>query len=173
MKLGDKPGDKSEVGLSHIHEGNLGREATLTAADATLLWGDSSKLRAEVGSSQRNAAAGRESGSAYLVELSHEAGALVARAYARQQDADFGLGQQASSEAGTRKLGADARINLSDSIQTQAEAYRQQNQINNAQRDVAEARVQWSSEGLTTQAGLRTAQESDGKGKEASVRQPE
>lgn len=171
MKLGDKPGDKSEVGLSHIHEGNLGREATLTAADATLLLGDSSKLRAEVGSSQRNAAAGRESGSAYLVELSHEAGALVARAYARQQDADFGLGQQASSEAGTRKLGADARINLSDSIQTQAEAYRQQNQINNAQRDVAEARVQWSSEGLTTQAGLRTAQESDGKGKEASVRQ--
>ena len=171
LKLGDQPGDKSEVGLSHIHEGSLGREATLTAADATLLLGDRSKLRAEVGSSQRNAAAGKESGSAYLLELSHEAGGLSARAYARQQDAGFGLGQQAGSEAGTRKLGADVRLKLSDSMQIQAEAYRQQNQVNQAQRDVAEARGQWKSEGLTTQAGLRTAQESDGKGKEASVRQ--
>jgi len=171
LKLGEQPGDKSEVGLSHIHEGNLGREASLTAADATLLLGDSTKLRAEVGVSQRNAAAGRESGSAYLVELRHEADGLEARAYARQQDPGFGLGQQAGSEAGTRKVGADARLKVSDSLQIQAEAYRQHNQVNQARRDVAEARGHWSQEGLSTSAGLRMASEADGTGKESSVRQ--
>ena len=60
---------------------------------------------------------------------------------------------------------------LSETAQLQAETYRQENQRTNAKRDVLEGRGQWKNEGLTTQAGLRTAHESDGKGKEASVRQ--
>lgn len=166
-----KVGEQSELGLTRIHEGNVGREASLTAADTTLRFGDSIKLRAELAQSQRNAAAGKEGGNAYLAELSHVDGNLDARAYARQQDAGFGLGQQAGSEAGTRKTGADARFKLSDSTQIQAEAYRQENQVNNARRDVAEARGQWKHQALTTSAGVRAASESDGKGKDASARQ--
>lgn len=166
-----KVGEQSEVGLTRIHEGNVGREASLTAADTTLRFGDSIKFRAELAQSQRNAAIGKEGGNAYLAELSHVDGNLDARAYARQQDAGFGLGQQAGSEAGTRKTGADARFKLSDSTQLQTEAYRQENQVNNARRDVAEARGQWKKEALTTSAGVRAASETDGKGKDASARQ--
>lgn len=171
MKVGDNLGEKSEVGLTRIHEGNVGREASLTAADTTLRFGDSTKLRAEIATSQRNSALGQENGNAYLAELSHVDGKLGARAYARQQDAGFGLGQQAGSEAGTRKIGADARLQLSDSVQLQAETYRQTNLVTDAQREVLEARGQWRNEGLTTSVGMRAASESDGKGKDASVRQ--
>ena len=171
LKIGDNAGEKSEVGVTRIHEGNVGREATLTAADATIRFGDKSKLRAEVASSERVSALGKEDGKAYVLEATHIDEKLSARAYARQQDAGFGLGQQAGSETGTRKIGADARYVLSETTQLQAETYRQENQRTNAKRDVLEGRSQWTNEGLTTQAGLRTAHESDGKGKEASVRQ--
>lgn len=171
MKVGDNLGQKSEVGLTHIHEGNVGREASQTAADTTVRFGDSTKLRAEIATSQRNSALGKENGNAYLAELSHVDGKLDARAYARQQDAGFGLGQQAGSEAGTRKIGADARLQLSDSVQLQAETYRQANLVTDAQREVLEARGQWKNEGLTTSAGVRAASETDGRGKDASVRQ--
>ncbi|MBC7658000.1 MAG: hypothetical protein H7147_12625, partial [Frankiaceae bacterium] len=171
LKVGDNPGEKSEVGLSRIHEGNVGREATLMAADATLRFGDATKLRTEIASSQRNSALGRESGNAYVAELSHVDASLAARAYARQQDAGFGLGQQAGSETGTRKIGADARLQLSETVQLQAEAYRQANLVTDARREVLEARGQWKNDGLTTSAGLRAASETDAKGMNASVRQ--
>ncbi len=171
VKIGSDPAGKSQVGLTRIHEGNVGREATLTAVDATVALGEHTVVRAEIGTSQRNSALGKESGSAQLLEVSHVDGNLAARAYARKQDAGFGLGQQPAAEAGTQKIGADARLQLSDTVQLQAEAYRQENQINNAQRDVVEARGQWKNDALLTNAGVRAASESDGKGKEASVRQ--
>ena len=171
VKIGSDPAGKSQVGLTRIHEGNVGREATLTAVDATVALGEHTVVRAEIGTSQRNSALGKESGSARLLEVSHVDGNLAARAYARKQDAGFGLGQQPAAEAGTQKIGADARLQLSDTVQLQAEVYRQENQTNNAQRDVIEARGQWKNDGLLTNAGARVASESDGKGKEASVRQ--
>ena len=68
-------------------------------------------------------------------------------------------------------MGADARFQLSDSVQLQAETYRQTNLVTTAQRKVLEARGQWKNEGFTTSAGVRAASETDGKGKDASVRQ--
>ena len=171
LKVGDNAGQKSELGFTRIHEGNVGREATLTAADSTVRFGETTKLRTEVASSQRNSALGKEDGKAYLVELSHVEKNVAARAYARQQDLGFGLGQQAGSETGTRKLGADARLQLDESVELQAETYRQTNLVTTAERDVLEARGQWKNEGLTTSAGVRAASETDGKGQSASVRQ--
>ena len=171
LKVGDNPGEKSEIGLTRIHEGNVGREATLTGADTSIRFGYTTRLRGEIATSQRNSALGSESGKAYLAELSHVDASLAARAYARQQDDGFSLGQQAGSETGTRKLGADARLQLSDTVQLQAEAYRQSNLLTDARRDVLEARGQWKLQEFTTSAGLRAASEADGKGKDTSVRQ--
>ena len=171
LKVGDNQGEKSEVGLTRIHEGNLGREASLTAVDSTLRFGDSTKLRTEVATSERTTALGKENGNAYVLEVTHVEGSLAARAYARKQDAGFGLGQQAGSEAGTRKIGADARLQLAESVQLQAETYHQENLVTSAQRDVVEARGQWKTDALATSAGFRAASESDGRGKDSSVRQ--
>ena len=171
VKLSDKAGDKSEAGLTRISEGNVGREASLTAVDSTFYFDANTKLHTEVASSQRNSAVGAEHGKAYVAELSRFDETLAARVYARQQDAGFGLGQQAGAEAGTRKIGADARLQLSESVQLQAEAYRQENLVTDAQRASLEARGQWKHEALTASAGVRAASETDGKGKDTSVRQ--
>ncbi len=175
MKIGSDAtapsGQTSEVGLTRIHEGNVGREATLTAADATLRIGDNTKLRVEAATSDRIALKGAESGQAFVAEVAHVGTDLTARAYVRRQDAGFGLGQQAGSEVGTRKIGADARYKLSDSTQLQGEVYREQNQTTGAQRDVVEAKSNWYNDGLSLSGGARIATEADGQGREATVRQ--
>ena len=166
-----KLGEKSEVGVTHITEGNVGREAVLTSGDMTLQMTDSLKFRGEIASSERTTSLGKESGYAYLAELSHQDGKLDARAYARAQDPGFGLGQQAGAAGGTRKFGADVRLKMSDTLQIQAEAYHQENQVNAAQRDAVEARAQWSNDGLTANVGVRVANETNNSGADTSARQ--
>ena len=163
-----KVGEKAEVGLTHINEGTGGREATLTATDVTVQLGEKTKLRAELAQSQRVAVLGPESGNASLVEITHEDGKLAARAYARRQSTGFGLGQQPASEAGTRKIGADAQLKISDKLQIKAEAYTLENQVNQSQRDVAEVQGQWNVQDLNVTAGLRMVNETDATGANAT-----
>lgn len=165
-------GEKNEVGLTRVHEGNAGREATLTAVDATVRLGDTTKLRAEVATSRRETANGGQSGNAYLVEATHDDGKLAARTYASEQQPNFGLGQQTQASQGQRKIGADARLKVTDQVQVQGEAYRQEDLTSGANRQVAEARAQWiGKEGFTLSGGARTATEEDGAGKESRVNQ--
>ena len=170
-RLAAKVGEKTEVGLTHISEGISGREATLTAADTTVQLGEKSKLHAEVAQSQRISATGPQSGNASLVELSHDDGKVAARAYARQQDAGFGLGQQPASEAGTRKIGADVKVQVTDQFNVKAETYTQENQVSNARRDVAEVLGTWGADGLNLNGGLRMANENNGAGLSSQARQ--
>ena len=170
-RVAAKLGDKAEVGLTHIKEGISGREATLTAADATVQLGEKTKLHAELAQSQRIGATGPQSGNASVVELTHDDGKLAARAYARQQDAGFGLGQQPASEAGTRKIGADLQVKVSDQFNIKAEAYTQDNLVSNAKRDVAEVQGTWSADGLNINGGLRIANESNGTGASSQASQ--
>lgn len=163
----------AEAGVTHLHEGNTGREGRLTAADATLKLGETTKLRAEVATSRSETAAGPRSGQAYLVEATHDDGKTAARAYASQQDPGFGLGQQAAAATGQRKVGADARHKLNDKVQLQAEAYRQEDLAGGGERKVGETRLQWADKeaGLTASAGVRAASETDGAGREGEARQ--
>lgn len=165
-------GEKNEIGLTRLHEGNAGREATLTAADATVRLGDTTRLRAEVATSRRETASGTQSGQAYLVEAIHDDGKFAARTYASEQQPNFGLGQQAAAGVGQRKVGADARLKVTDEVQVQGEAYRQQDLTTGANRQVAEARAQWTGkDGLTLSGGARRAAEEDSAAKEARVSQ--
>ena len=170
-RVATKVSDKAVVGLTHINEGNVGREATLTAADTQIKLGEKTTVRAEVATSQRNALVGPESGNASLIELKHDDGQLAARAYARQQDSGFGLGQQAAAGAGTKKMGGDLQLKLSDNLQIKGEAFTQENLVNHAQLNVGEVRGQWREGDLNLSAGLRTANEVDPTGKTAAVRQ--
>ena len=170
-RVAAKVGDKTEVGLTLIKEGISGREASLTAADATVQLGEKTKLHAELAQSQRISATGPQSGNASVVELTHDDGKVAARAYARQQDAGFGLGQQAASEAGTRKIGVDVQVKVTDQFSIKAETYTQDNQVSNAKRDVAEVLGTWSADGLNVNGGLRMANENSGTGTSNQARQ--
>jgi uncharacterized repeat protein (TIGR01451 family) len=167
-----KVGEKSEVGVTHLHEGNVGRESSLTSADTTIRLGDSTTIKAEVATSKSNTAAGPQSGQAYLAEIVHDDGKTSVRGYASGQQPGFGLGQQIAAAQGQRKIGAEARVKLNDQLSVQGEAYRQEDLSTGAQREVAAATAQWKNkDGLTVTGGGRIATETDSTGAESQARQ--
>jgi len=167
-----KIGEKGEAGVTRIHEGNTGRESTLTAVDAHAQIGEATKARAEIATSDSNTATGPRKGNAWLAEVTHDDGKTAARAYAQEQQPGFGLGQQAEAAQGQRKVGAEGRVKISEQVQLQGDAYRQENLSNGGKRDVAEAQLAWDGkEGLRASAGGRLATETDSTGKETEAKQ--
>ncbi len=166
-----KPIDQVELGITGIHEGNVGAHGDLVGADATYRLDQNTTLKGEFASSDRSQAGVDADGKAWKVEALREDDKLSAKLYARKQDPGFGLGQQSASEIGTRKVGADARYKLTESVQLDGQVYRQDTLTNGAQREVAEGQVQWRKDALTTSAGLRFARDEDGTGKETESNQ--
>jgi uncharacterized repeat protein (TIGR01451 family) len=159
-----KPNDKTEIGASLVHEGNVGNKGNLQGLDAKYDINDTTKLKAELAHSNSSVAGTKSSGSAYLAEVVHQDDKYDAKAYVRQQDGGFGLGQQSGSENGTRKIGAEGRLKISDTMQIQGQAYRQETLGTGATRDVADARVEQKFDALSTYYGGRLAQDTDGAG---------
>ncbi len=159
-----KPNDKTEIGASLVHEGNVGNKGNLQGLDAKVDINDTTKLKAELAHSNSSVAGSKSSGSAYLAEVVHQDDKFDAKAYVRQQDGGFGLGQQAGSETGTRKIGAEGRLKMSETMQIQGQAYRQETLGTGATRDVADARVEQKFGALSTYYGGRFAQDTDGTG---------
>lgn len=170
-RLAMKATDTLEVGATHIHEGNVGASGRLSAADATLQISEQTRLKAEIAASNRDLSGVKSDGNAWKVEVTHDTGSFSGKAYAREQEEGFGLGQQGGGESGTRKAGADARLQLSDTLQMLGEIYRQDHLANDARREVAEGRVQWRRDALTTHAGLRVAHDENGAGETLDSRQ--
>ena len=166
-----KPTDQIEIGVTHIHEGNVGASGDLTGADATYKPDDKTTIKGEYAVSERSRAGIDDDGKAWKVEALREDQDLSAKVYARKQEPGFGLGQQSGSETGTRKVGADARYKLSEAVQLDGQLYRQDTLTTGATRDVAEGQVQWRKDALTTRAGLRAAHDEDGAGKEIESNQ--
>ncbi|NOT15180.1 MAG: DUF11 domain-containing protein [Methylotenera sp.] len=160
-----KPTDKSEIGLTLVHEGNVGAKGNLQGIDASVQITEKTKLIAEIANSNRDTNSLEANGQAWKVEALHNDEKLDARAYVRQQDEGFGLGQQAGGEVGTRKVGADARYKLSDNMSLQGQAYQQGTLSTGAKRDVLEARAdQKINDEMAAYYGTRYARDEDGTG---------
>lgn len=137
-----KPSANSEVGLSYIHQGTVGDNGNLGGIDFTYQVSDNTSIVGEYAYSDSKVLNTPYSGSAWKVEAVHQSDTMDARVYARQQDTEFGFNQQANSEKGTRKIGAEGRLKLSDTLQLQGQAYQQNTFLTDAQRNVVEGRVE-------------------------------
>lgn len=160
-----KPSKEMEIGATLVHEGTVGATGNLQGVDATYQADDKTKLRAEAAKSNGNRAGVASGGSAWLGEVTHHEEQWDAKAYVRQQEGGFGMGQQAASEISTRKMGVDGRRKLSDTMQLQGQAYKQENLSTNANNSVLEGRVdQKISDDLNAYYGARTAQDQSAAG---------
>lgn len=159
-----KPDAKTEIGATLIHEGNVGASGNLHGVDLQYQINDKTKLKAEIATSNKDISGTATNSSAYLAEVVHYSENLNAKAYIRQQDNGFGLGQQAGSETGTRKIGAESRLHLSQSLDLQGEAYTQDNLDTGAKREVVNARVIQKQGDLTTYYGGRVVKDMDSTG---------
>ncbi len=150
---------KVEVGASYIHEGPHNAEADLGGVDASINLGGGLEAKAEVAASSKEEAGNERSGQAVLAEIRKQSSGLDARAYYREQSEDFGLGQQNGSETATRKIGAEATVQVGDPWKVSGELYRNYNLATNAERDLGEARVEYHRPVYDVYSGLRLAED--------------
>jgi uncharacterized repeat protein (TIGR01451 family) len=151
--------EKTYAGVTVLHEGNTGAKADLVGMDASLQLSETLVLKTEYASSDKQQAGVNVDGSAYLLELSHDGDKLDANLYIREQEAGFGLGQQNSSESGTRKTGAELRYDLNNQHAINTQMYQQKDLVNDATRNVTEATYDYEKDGDTTYIGTRVVKD--------------
>ena len=141
MKLLDQ---RLKAGATFVHEGQGDRQNDLYGADARLQLLPSTRLRGEFAVTNSREFGVSTLGDAFLAELQHTTHAFDARLYLREQQGAFGLGQQASTEAGTRKLGLDSAYRFDERYGITAQAYRQDAFTSGTERLLAEARFNYT-----------------------------
>jgi uncharacterized repeat protein (TIGR01451 family) len=149
-----RPMTGMEVGVTHIREGNVGASGDLSGVDLTSKLGDQTVVKGEFASSDRSVAGINANGEAWKLEVVHADAKLSGRVYAREEQLGFGLGQQAASEAGTEKIGADGRYKISDAVKIDTEAYRQDTFATGAQRNFLTALAEYHYDAVTARTGV-------------------
>ena len=142
-----------ELGASVIRDETAGA-ATVVGADLRAKLPGGTELRGELAAGGRM---GLEDGLAFLAEAEHHSAGVDLLLYARQQDADFGVGQQNLVEGGTRKLGMDGRLKLSDRWALTGTGWYQTQLVGPGERIAGEARVEYRRDAGTIFAGVQGA----------------
>jgi hypothetical protein len=150
VKLGN-----AEIGATVLRDESVGNgNGTVAAVDARVKLSDTTEIRAEAAMGGRT---GIDDGKAFLVEAEHHGSKADMLVYARQQDRDFGLGQQNSGESGTRKIGFDGRIKMSDLWYLAGSGWYQQDLDGPAERLAGDIRLEYRRKTGTLYAGARFA----------------
>ncbi len=144
-----------EVGATLLREGAQAGDRALAGMDLRWQAGEFTEVRAEVAGSESDFDASGERADAYLAEITHVSGRLDGRAYLREQEEGFGLGQQLATESGTRKMGLDGRLAVTEHVALQAEAYRQEHLAQSSQRELASAELRYEDELKGAGVGVR------------------
>jgi len=146
--------DRVELGVSHINDAAQGAESDLTGVDFRWQVSPETLLKAEIASSNRIENGVEASGDAHQVTLEHQGEKVDVRAYMKEVDEGFGLGLQNAAETGVRKVGVDARAQLSERFYFDGEAGWQQNLTTDAIRNTARAQLRFEQNTVTASAGV-------------------
>ncbi|WP_455209540.1 OmpA family protein [Kaarinaea lacus] len=171
-RLAVRPSVKGpEIGATIIKDDTVGAEGELYGADVKYKLTQSTNIRAELATSSRTASGKDQDGNAGLVEIIHQSASVDSNVYFRQQDPEFGLGQQKGSESGTRKYGAEVRTKIKDNLSLEAEYIHQDNLNTDAKRDVLDTSVEVKSKIYTVNGGVKFARDefSDGTVQESNL----
>lgn len=147
--------DSIEIGASYLNEGAAAGDTQIAGTDLRWQIAPTTELRAEVARSESDDPLRTQSADAYLTELAHVSERLDTRAYMREQEAGFGVGQQAGSEAGMRKVGVDGRYRLTERFTVEGETYRQEVLDTGAQRELVSAQLRRDADDYSLGAGAR------------------
>ena len=129
---------KVELGATLVHDASYLNEGDLIGVDARIEIDNKTEVRLEAATTDVTSAGQDLTGSAWSAEIVHGGDNLKLRAYAKQQDTDFGLGQQSISQSGTRKYGAEANYRLTQQTAIDGVIYHEDVLSSGADRNVAE-----------------------------------
>ena len=126
------------------------------------------EIRAEAAASRTEAGDGSATSSAWLVEVEHHAGPIDVLAYASRRESGFGMRQTNAVESGTRKVGIDARAQLTKALQVSASAWREDSLTSAARRTAGRALLEYRGPTTSARAGIILADDRLSDGREAT-----
>jgi uncharacterized repeat protein (TIGR01451 family) len=156
-RIAYEPIETIEVGVTLVKEGVEGRESELVGFDVSYEFDDDTDIRMEVAGSETIVNGVKTDGMAYIIEATRRTGNLDTQAYVREQQGNFGLGQQNISESATRKVGINAKYQIAESIEVAGEVYRESDLVTGTNQDVATSTIQMRGDQYSVSTGLRTA----------------
>jgi hypothetical protein len=153
---------KLQIAATAVHDADERGSTDLAGADLRYRPNASTEIRAEAAVSDNRAKAGSSLASggtaaAWLVEAEHHGSRYDLLAYARQQGQGFGVGQLSGAENGTRKVGFDGRVKLTDRLSLTGSAWLEDYLASDAQRIAARALLEYRADTLSARAGLTFA----------------
>jgi len=154
-----------EVGATSVHQGANTLETDLYGLDTQLKLGEFLTLKSEWATTRTDTVSTSLDGDAWLSEVRYTTPQTDARLYAREQQGDFGLGQQAASERDTRKLGGEFSQRLAQPLTLSAELFSQEYLKDGTHRKVAEGRMDYAQENYGLNIGLRHARDGNSDGR--------
>ncbi|WP_298465725.1 hypothetical protein [uncultured Erythrobacter sp.] len=138
------------IGASAITDKGEGARTDIGAVDLRAQLGDATEVRAEFGASRSEG----ETATGWLVEAQHQTGKLDVLAYARQLDADYGIGQQNGAELGRRKFGVDGRVLLNENLSVLGSVWQDDSLSDGSRRRAAQAQLQLTRQRTDVRIGL-------------------
>ncbi|MFM7379403.1 MAG: hypothetical protein ACKO1O_14960 [Erythrobacter sp.] len=144
------------IGASAISDAGLegatgqAQRTDLGAVDLLAKVGDNTEVRAEIGLSRREG----ESAKGWLAEVQHQTGDLDLIAYARQVDADYGIGQQNAVERGRRKFGVDGRVLITKELTFTGSLWQDNSLTDAARRRAAQGQIALTKQNTNLRLGL-------------------
>jgi len=156
----DKSG-KVKIGATAIHDENDSDTTNLGGVDIVFVPGTGTEIRAEVAISDGNGRNGNTddagTSSAWLVEAEHHSKSIDVLAYVREQSARFGVGQQNAAEVGSRKIGIEGRLRISDDLQLSVLTFQENFFETGARRQAASGEIEYRTKDTTLRAGITHA----------------
>ena len=160
--------DRAKLSATYIQDNTQGASGKLAGTDLEWLVNPDNRVIAEIAHSDTQLSG---KGSAYILQVEHQSQNMAGRLYLRQQDKEFGMGQQNAVEAGTRKIGVEGEYLASESVQFRALMYKQSNLEDTSERTVAEMRAEYRLGRSAINAGIRTVEEQNSTGENGTARQ--
>lgn len=151
--------DKVEVGATYVDDSTAGAETDLSGVDVSWQINDQTLFKAEYAESNRINGTVEESGTAQSLTFEHNGENLDVRAYVREVEDGFGLGYQSAADQGFRRLGVDARGEISERVAAEGEAQWQQNLDTRDIRNLARARVRYDHGNFSGSLGVTHAED--------------
>ncbi|WP_299192099.1 hypothetical protein [uncultured Erythrobacter sp.] len=142
--------DRIRIGVNAITDKGEGARTDLGAIDVRARLGQNTELRGEYAMSRRNG----ENATGWIAEVQHQTGKLDVLAYARQLDADYGVGQQNGVELGRRKIGVDGRVFLNDNLSVIGSVWQDDSLTDSSRRRAAQAQVNLTRRNTDVRLGL-------------------
>ena len=166
------------VGITALRDDDNQRETNMGGIDIRWRPTESTEIRAEFAASNSNPGNGAApstedpgTATAWLIEAEHHSSNIDILAYAREQEADFGVGQLSGAENGTRKFGFDGRVRLDDGLSLAASGWHEDFLTSGARRIAGQALLEFTRGSTDSRLGVVYANDelSDGSTLESTL----